>query len=91
MRISPIKNPQPLPVVLPAFEGCLGDGAHRAFSRDKRLDVVDNTLAHQIARVMRCGADMREQHDIVHRNEFGGDIRLVIKHIEACGKNLLVA
>src|SRR4029450_1198925 len=39
-------------------------------------------IGHRLAGLLRRAADMRQQHDVVHRKKRGRDVRLVGKYVE---------
>src|SRR5262249_25207727 len=51
-------------------------------------EIVDDELVHRVARGHRAGADVRQQHDVVHRQELGRNVGLVGVDVEPGGENL---
>ena len=51
-------------------------------AREPRVEVGLAQVAHRLARLARRAADVRQQHDVVHRQQLGRNVRLVGEHVE---------
>ena len=54
-----------------------------ACRRRPRQHVVDHQLIHRLAGVHRARAEVREQHDVVHREQLGRHLRFLDEDVEA--------
>ena len=50
---------------------------------EPRVEVRLAQVAHRLARLARRAADVRQQHDVVHREQRLRNVRLVGEHVEA--------
>src|SRR5262245_60514237 len=57
----------------------------RPLSRSPREEVVDHELIHLRAGIDRSGAEMREQHDVLHRQQISRNLVLEDEHVHTGG------
>ena len=62
----------------------------RGIAGEKGVDIFDYAHAHCLARLHRGTAQMRQQHDIFHRQQIGRYRRFLFENIEPCPSNISI-